>query len=38
MFEKYLPLSERSEIKSAAEAGEDETSERQMSANIKLFS
>ncbi|XP_012935427.1 advillin [Aplysia californica] len=38
MFEKNLPISERSKVQSSATGGQDETSERQQSANIKLFS
>ncbi|CAG5115853.1 unnamed protein product, partial [Candidula unifasciata] len=38
LFEKHLPISERSKLKSSATGGEDDTGERQMSANIKLYS
>ncbi|KAH9498780.1 hypothetical protein Btru_005123 [Bulinus truncatus] len=39
LFEKYLPIKERqNKVKSPTEGGEDEASERQLSANIKLFS
>ena len=38
MFEKHLPLKDRSNLKNAAEGGQDDVSERQQAANIKLFS
>ncbi|RUS90547.1 hypothetical protein EGW08_001724, partial [Elysia chlorotica] len=38
MFEKHLPLKDRNALKGAAEGGQDEVSERQMAASIKLFS
>ncbi|GFR78130.1 villin-1, partial [Elysia marginata] len=38
LFEKYLPQKDHHNLKNAAEGGQDEVSERQMAANIKLFS
>ncbi|CAL1537095.1 unnamed protein product [Lymnaea stagnalis] len=38
VLEKYLLLREKNKVKSGKDAGEDESSERSMSANIKLFS
>ena len=38
IWEKYLPLNERSKVKSKEEGGEDASSERQQSSHIKLFS
>uniref|UniRef100_A0A2C9KVB8 HP domain-containing protein n=1 Tax=Biomphalaria glabrata TaxID=6526 RepID=A0A2C9KVB8_BIOGL len=38
LFEKYLNIKDRNKIKAEKEAGDDEASERILSANIKLFS
>ncbi|XP_059161494.1 advillin-like isoform X2 [Physella acuta] len=38
LFEKYLVIRERNKVKGGKEGGDDEVNERQISANIKLFS
>lgn len=38
LFEKYLLIRERNKVKEGKEGGDDEVNERQISANIKLFS